>query len=179
MTAEGMRAASTVCFTMHGIGVSGGIAIGHAHLFAGMSAEVNHYEIAPADVIREQRRYDRAVRETRDELQELAESVLHSAAAEIAPFVRVHMMLLDDDAFAAAPRDIIREQRCNAEWALRVQLDELLAQFTDIADPYLRERAADVRQVAERVLAALAGSSKRRITAKPVREDAAILVARD
>jgi phosphotransferase system enzyme I (PtsI) len=178
MTAEGARAISTVCFTMHGIGVSGGIAVGHAHLFAGMAAEVNHYEITAGDVAREQRRYDRAVRETRDELKDLAESVRHSAAAELAPLVRVHMMLLDDDAFAVAPRDIIREQRCNAEWALRVQLDELVAQFTDIADPYLRERAADVRQVADRVLSTLAGS-KRRIALKPVREDASILVARD
>jgi len=178
MSAESGRGASTVCFTMHGIGVSGGVAIGHAHLFAGMSAEVSHYGIAAADVLREQRRYDRAVREVREELKELAESVRHSTASELAPFVGVHLMLLDDDAFAAAPRDIIREQRCNAEWALRVQLDELLAQFTDIADPYLRERAADVRQVAERVLSALAGS-QRRIVAKPVREDAAILVARD
>jgi len=57
-------------------------------------------------------------------------------------------------------------------------LDELLAQFTDITDPYLRERAADVRQVAERVLAALAGT-KVTLAAKAVREDASILVARD
>ncbi len=180
MSADGTarNPVSTVCFTMHGIGVSGGIAIGHAHLFAGMSAEVAHYEIPAADVAREQRRYDRAVKEARDELDILAESVRHSTAAELAPFVKVHMMLLDDDAFATAPRELIREQRCNAEWALRLQLDELLAQFTDISDPYLRERAADVRQVAERVLSALAGS-KRRITAKPVREDTAILVARD
>jgi phosphotransferase system enzyme I (PtsI) len=180
MTADGAarNPVSTVCFTMHGIGVSGGIAIGHAHLFAGMSAEVAHYEIPAADVAREQRRYDRAVKEAREELDILAESVRHSTAAELAPFVKVHMMLLDDDAFATAPRDIIREQHCNAEWALRLQLDELLGQFTDIADPYLRERAADVRQVAERVLSALAGS-KRRIAAKPVREDTAILVARD
>ena len=59
MSPEGARqppAGSTVCFTMHGIGVSTGIAIGHAHLFAGMSAEVDHYEISPADVTREQRR---------------------------------------------------------------------------------------------------------------------------
>ena len=53
----------SVCFTMHGIGVSEGIAIGQAHLFAGMSAEANHYEIAPGDVAREQRRYDRAVKD--------------------------------------------------------------------------------------------------------------------
>ncbi|MGE5617283.1 MAG: phosphoenolpyruvate--protein phosphotransferase, partial [Bacillota bacterium] len=168
----------TVCFTMHGIGVSGGIAIGHAHLFAGMSAEAHHYEISGADIGREQRRYDRAIKEVRDELNELAESVRHSAASELAPFVKVHLMLLDDDAFAQAPRDIIRREHCNAEWALRLQLDELLAQFTDIEDPYLREREADVRQVAERILSALAGT-QRRIAMRPVREDQSILVARD
>ena len=168
----------TVSFTMHGIGVSGGIAIGHAHLFAGMSAEVDHYEISGADVLREQRRYDRAIKEVREELNELSESIRHSAAAELAPFVNVHMLLLDDAAFSEAPRDIIKEQHCNAEWALRVQLDELMAQFSDIEDPYLREREDDVRQVAERILGALAGT-QRRIAMKPVREDASILVARD
>jgi phosphoenolpyruvate-protein phosphotransferase (PTS system enzyme I) len=173
-----MSGEPTVSFTMHGIGVSGGIAIGQAHLFAGMSAEANHYEIGAADVTREQRRYDRAVREVRDELKELAESVRHSASAELAPFVKVHLMLLDDDAITEAPRAIIREQHCNAEWALRMQLDELMAQFSDIEDPYLREREDDVRQVAERVLGALAGT-ERRMSMKPVREDASILVARD
>ncbi|HEX3062497.1 MAG TPA: phosphoenolpyruvate--protein phosphotransferase [Usitatibacter sp.] len=178
MSPDGARDPSGVCFTMHGIGVSGGIAIGHAHLFAGMHAEVDHYEIPAAEVFREQRRYDKAVKEVRDELNELADSVRHSAAAELAPFVNVHRMLLDDAAFTDAPREIIREQRCNAEWALRQELDELLAQFSDIDDTYLREREADVRQVAERVLGALAGT-RARIAMKPVREDASILVARD
>ncbi len=180
MTPDGARPAGaySVCFTMHGIGVSGGIAIGHAHLFAGMSAEVHHYEITGLDVIREQRRYDRAVKEVRDELNELSESIRHSASAELAPFVNVHMLLLEDSAFSEAPRDIIREQHCNAEWALRAQLDELLAQFGDIEDPYLKAREDDVRQVAERILGALAGT-RRRIAMKPVREDASILVARD
>ncbi|HET9469831.1 MAG TPA: phosphoenolpyruvate-utilizing N-terminal domain-containing protein, partial [Usitatibacter sp.] len=179
MSADGARpAASTVCFTMHGIGISGGIAIGHAHLFAGMSAEVDHYAVPPAEVQREQRRYDRAVKEVREELKALAQNVRHSGASELEPFVKVHLMLLDDDAFSDAPREIIRKEHCNAEWALRLQLDELLAQFTDITDSYLRERAADVRQVAERVLAALAGT-KATLAAKAVREDAAILVARD
>jgi len=179
MSPEGARAApSTVSFTMHGIGVSGGIAIGHAHLFAGMGAEVDHYEISGADVVREQRRYDRAVKEVREELDELVESVRHSAAAELAPFVNVHRLLLDDAAFKEAPREIIRERHANAEWALRTQLDELLAQFADIEDQYLKEREDDVRQVAERILGALAGT-KRRIAIKPVHEDSSILVARD
>ena len=179
MSPEGAGAAGTnVAFTMHGIGVSGGIAIGHAHLFAGMSAEVDHYEIAAVDIFREQRRYDRAVKEVRDELAALTMNVRHGPSAELAPFVNVHPMLLDDSAFTDAPRDIIRRQHCNAEWALRIQLDELIAQFTDIEDPYLRQREDDVRQVAERILGALAGS-ERRITMKPVREDPGILVARD
>ena len=179
MAADGAApGASNVCFTMHGIAVSGGVAIGHAHLFLGMSSEVDHYEIPSHEVSREQRRYDRAVKEVRDELEGLAESVRHGGSAELAAFMRVHILLLEDDAFAHAPREIIREQRCNAEWALRLQLDDLLAQFGDVTDPYLRERAADVRQVAERVLAALAGS-QRRIPSKPVREDGSILVARD
>jgi len=167
-----------VCFTMHGIGVSGGIAIGHAHLFAGMSAEVDHYEIQPAYIPAEQRRYDRAVKEVREELARLTENVRHSTAAELAPFVKVHLMLLEDDAFSQAPREIIREQRCNAEWALRAQLDELLAQFSGIEDPYLREREDDVRQVAERVLLALAGTQTRAMM-KAVPEGSSILVARD
>jgi phosphotransferase system enzyme I (PtsI) len=178
VTPDGARAPSTVCFTMHGIGVSGGIAIGHAHLFAGMSAEVQHYQVAPSEVAREQRRYDRALKEVRDELNELAESVRHGPSAELASFVNVHAMLLDDDAFTQAPREIIREQQCNAEWALRQQLDLLMQQFSEIEDVYLREREDDVRQVAERVLAALAGT-RRRIAIKPTREDNAILVARD
>ncbi len=179
MAPEGAGTPRSVCFTMHGIAVSGGIAIGHAHLFLGMSTEVDHYVIPPHDVGREQRRYDRAVKEVRDELKELADSVRHSAAAELAPFVNVHLMLLEDAAFAEAPREIIAEQRCNAEWALRTQLDELTAQFDDIEDEYLRERETDVRQVAERVLSALAGS-KRRLAIKPTRQDTdMILVARD
>src|SRR5258706_122834 len=91
-------ASATVSFTMHGIGVSGGIAIGHAHLFAGMSAEVDHYDISGLDVVREQRRYDRAVKEVKEELAELAESVRPSTASELAPFVNVHLMLLEDAA---------------------------------------------------------------------------------
>ena len=178
MTADGAPTPSSVCFTMHGIGVAGGIAIGHAHLFSGMSTEVDHYEIGALEVQREQRRYEKAVKEVRDELKELRDSVRHGPAAELAPFVNVHLLLLEDAAISDAPRELIRDMHCNAEWALRTQLDELLKQFDDIEDPYLREREADVRQVAERVLGALAGT-RRRIAVKPNREDAAILVARD
>ena len=84
---------SNVCFTMHGIGVSSGIAIGHAHLFIGMSTEVDHYEVPAGEILREQRRYDRAVKDVREELKELADSVRHSAQAELAPVSYTHLTL--------------------------------------------------------------------------------------
>jgi len=170
--------AENVCFTIHGIGVSGGIAVGHAHLFHGMSTEVAHYEIASHDVGREQRRYDRAVKEVRDELQALTDDVLHGPASELAPFVNVHRMLLEDAAVSEAPRDIIREQRCNAEWALKQQMEVLLAQFDEIDDAYLRERKTDVKQVVERVLQALTRDAQAAASVAPP-EDGSILVAHD
>ena len=66
-------------------------------------------------------------------------------------------MILDDSSLSHAPRALIREQRCNAEWALVQQMDKLVAQFEEIEDPYLRERKADIGQVVERVLSALIG----------------------
>jgi phosphotransferase system enzyme I (PtsI) len=53
---------------------------------------------------------------------------------------------------------LVRERRCNAEWALIQQMERLVEQFESIDDPYLRERKADVQQVVERVLKALMGT---------------------
>ncbi len=82
------------------------------------------------------------MKEVRDELKGSPRACATAPPPSSPPFVNVHLMLLEDDAFSEAPREIIREQRCNAEWALRTQLDELTAQFDDIQDEYLREREA-------------------------------------
>jgi phosphotransferase system enzyme I (PtsI) len=66
-------------------------------------------------------------------------------------------MILDDSTLSGEPRGIIEHERCNAEWALQTQTDALLQQFEAIEDAYLRERRADVLQVAERVMKALSG----------------------
>jgi phosphotransferase system enzyme I (PtsI) len=66
-------------------------------------------------------------------------------------------MILNDPTLAEAPKRIIAEQRCNAEWALTQQLEVLVEQFEQIEDPYLRERKTDVVQVVERVLKRLLG----------------------
>jgi phosphoenolpyruvate-protein phosphotransferase (PTS system enzyme I) len=170
-------------FTLHGLGVSGGIAIGHVHLVTSASLEVDHYSIPEEFVTKEIKRFDKAVKTVRAELDALETEVKSSqrgdASADMAAFVTVHRMILDDPSIAEAPRDIIRAESCNAEWALKLQLDELLAHFADVQDEYLRERKTDVRQVAERVVAALSGQGGEVPEKLRERAEDTILVAHD
>jgi phosphotransferase system enzyme I (PtsI) len=144
-------------FVIHGIGVSGGIAIGHAQLMAHAAFEVPHYEVARNRIDAEVVRFDRAMDETHAELQSLIDKLPPNAPPEYAAFVQLHLMILNDPTLAEEPRVRIREQHCNAEWALKQQMDMLVAEFEAIEDAYLRERRADVEQVVERVLKGLMG----------------------
>ncbi len=145
-------------FTLHGIGVSGGIAIGRAHLVSHATLEVSHYVVPLYQVPEESARFDAAVRKVRAEFTDLHTEIPEGAPAEFSAFVNLHQMILDDATLSVEPRRIIETEQCNAEWALKVQTDVLLAQFDAIEDTYLRERRNDVIQVVERVLRALSGA---------------------
>jgi phosphotransferase system enzyme I (PtsI) len=172
-----------VSFTLHGLGVSGGIAIGHAHLVTNASLEVDHYQIPEEFIAREIKRFEKAVKLVRTELNNLEKEIQTThkgeASGEMAAFVTVHRMMLDDPSLSETPRDVIRRESCNAEWALKLQLDELLAQFAEVQDEYLRERKTDVRQVAERIVAALSGQSSDVPEKLRERAEDTILVAHD
>ncbi|MBK9161347.1 MAG: phosphoenolpyruvate--protein phosphotransferase [Nitrosomonadales bacterium] len=144
-------------FTLHGIAVSGGIAIGHAHLISHTSLEVAHYVLPKQLVDGELARFDAALQATRTELATLRGNRPNYAAAEFDAFLELHQMILDDPQLSVAPRDMIAKEQCNAEWALKVQTAALVAQFDEFEDAYLRERQADVKQVAERLLKQLLG----------------------
>jgi len=144
-------------FVLHGSSVSGGITIGHAHLVSSARLEVAHYEIPDESVEAEIARFDGAIAHVKHELSALEAHIPADSPAEFGAFVNLHRMILEDTSLSHAPRELVRERRCNAEWALVQQMDKLVAQFEDIEDPYLRERKADIRQVVERVLNALMG----------------------
>ncbi len=146
-------------FILHGVGVSEGIAIGHAHLASSAALEVAHYLIPKNQINKEISRLDNAFATVREELETLQASVTNSgpSLAEFSAFLDLHHMILDDPTLLEAARDCIRQTYCNAEWAVTQQMDVLLAQFEKIEDAYLRERKADVVQVVERVLKALLG----------------------
>ena len=165
-------------FTIHGIGVSGGIAIGRAHLLTHTQLEVEHYDIAPGDVEQEKARFDRAINSVRAELAALAEHIPPGSPAEFEGFLKLHLMILDDATLSEAPKRLIEEQRANAEWALTQQAETLLTQFDRIEDEYLRERKTDVVQVVERVLKALMGQP-RAIPAPLHPEEDSVQVAHD
>jgi phosphotransferase system enzyme I (PtsI) len=163
---------------LHGIGVSGGIAIGRAQLVSHATLEVAHYAIPPGKVEAEVARFTNAVNEVRKELEGLHLAMTgDDAPAEFGAFLDVHWMILSDATLSEVPKKIIVEQRCNAEWALTQQMNVLVEQFDEIEDPYLRERKADVVQVVERVLKRLMGKPGSLPTS--VAEERTILVAHD
>ncbi|MYM75866.1 phosphoenolpyruvate--protein phosphotransferase [Duganella sp. FT109W] len=147
-------------FTLHGIPVSRGIAIGRAHLMAPAALDVKHYLVAEEQVEAEVSRLQQALAAVHKELQTLWNELPKDAPTELGAFIDVHALILSDPMISEAPLDIIRARHYNAEWALLTQIDELSAQFDEIEDPYLRERKADIQQVAERVLKVLMGTER-------------------
>jgi phosphotransferase system enzyme I (PtsI) len=148
-----------VSFTLHGIPVSRGIAIGRAYLIAPAALDVDHYLIEPAQIDSEIERFRAALHLVQQELDSLRADLAADAPSEMGAFLNVHMMILNDAMLVQETIDLIRSRRFNAEWALTEQLERISRHFDDIEDEYLRERKADVQQVVERMLKALAGAS--------------------
>lgn len=146
-------------FTLHGIPVSRGIAIGRAHLLKPAAREVKHYLVAEERVEAEVARLTGAIDSVKQELRTLRHDLPADAPTELAAFIDVHALILSDPIIAEEPQRIIRSRHYNAEWALLSQIDELSAQFDEIDDPYLRERKNDILQVGERILKVLTGSA--------------------
>ena len=142
-------------FTLHGIPVTNGIAIGKALRIAPSAMDVKHYLVDEGAEQVEQTRLLNAFEVVRQELKSLRASLPDAAPEEMGAFLDVHGMILADPTLTEKPLELIKGRRYNAEWALATQLEDLLEQFAEIEDEYLRERAADIRQVVERVMKVL------------------------
>jgi phosphotransferase system enzyme I (PtsI) len=169
-----------VSFTLHGMGISGGIAIGRVLLMSHATLEVAHLSLNARQVDKEVARFETAVRAVQDELTAIRETI-ENAQAEVLAFIDIHAMFLDDPEITETPKAIIRERRCNAEWALVQQMEHLVRQFEQFEDPYLRERKFDVVQVVERLVKELLGHPGRSALrkAKADAEEKLIVVAHD
>ncbi|GAB4406302.1 MAG: phosphoenolpyruvate--protein phosphotransferase [Rhodoferax sp.] len=150
-------------FSIHGLTVSRGIAIGRAVVVGSSRLDVAHYFIDASRVDAEIER----LRDARDAVIEEIHRLQHSltqlgprdTSQELAALLEVHLMLLQDEELTRGVKRWITERLYNAEWALTSQLEVVSRQFDDMADDYLRERKADLEQITERILRALRGDS--------------------
>ena len=146
-------------FSVHGLAVSRGVAIGRAVLVASSRADVDHYfieaEKTDAEIVR-MRTSRNAVME---EIVRLQQDLPKDAPQEIAALLDVHLMLLQDEVLISGVKHWITERHYNAEWALTTQYEIIARQFDEMEDQYLRERKADLEQVVERILRHMKGAA--------------------
>lgn len=143
-------------FQVFGLPVSRGVAIGRAVLVASSRVDVAHYFIDDAQIELEIERLREARDHVASELSVLQRDLPGDAPGELSALLDVHLMLLHDETLTGATKQWIQERHYNAEWALSAQLEVIARQFDDMEDAYLRERKADLEQVVERLLRAMA-----------------------
>ena len=148
-------------FAVHGIAVARGIAIGRAVVMGSGRADVAHYFITPEQVPAEIERIRVGRNAVVDEIHRLQQTIAgmgpKEAPHELSALLDVHLMLLQDEELITGIKHWITDRLYNAEWALTTQLEVLSRQFDDMEDEYLRERKADLEQVAERILRYMKG----------------------
>jgi phosphotransferase system enzyme I (PtsI) len=148
-------------FSVHGIAVARGIAIGRAVVVGSGRADVAHYFIQQPQIDAEIERVRLGRNAVVDEIHRLQQTITtmgpKEAPHELSALLDVHLMLLQDEELISGVKHWITERLYNAEWALTTQLEVLSRQFDDMEDDYLRERKADLEQVAERILRYMKG----------------------
>lgn len=148
-------------FSIHGIAVARGIAIGRAVVMGSGRADVVHYFIEPSQVQAEIERIRAGRNAVVEEIHRLQQTIStmgpKEAPHELSALLDVHLMLLQDEELISGIKHWITDRLYNAEWALTTQLEVLSRQFDDMEDDYLRERKADLEQVAERILRYMKG----------------------
>lgn len=136
--------------------VEPGIAIGQAHIIQRNEIEIGEYRIEPDQAEAEVERLLHAAQVAGQHLEKLAGRLRKAAGVSGEEIVRTHLAMLEDSSLVQASAAHIRKQLCNAQWALQLHLESLLAEFRAIDDDYIRSREDDVVQVVRMVQQALA-----------------------
>ena len=154
-------------FSIHGLAVARGIAIGRAVLVASSRVDVAHYFIQPEQVEAEIVRLRLARDAVIEELRRLQKDLTDDAPPELGALLDVHLMLLEDESLSMGVKHWIEGRLYNAEWAVSSQMEVIGRQFDEMEDAYLRERKSDLEQVTERVLHFLKGGTSPVVRIKP------------
>ena len=156
-----------------GKSVFGGIAIGKISVYRKNEQQVRR--VRTEDTKGELARYEAAKAAAIEQLQELYQKALKEVGEANAVIFEIHQMMLDDGDYNESVENIIETQKVNAEYAVAVTGDNFAQMFRAMDDDYMRERAADVKDISERVLSILNGGQK----GKVVTDEPVIIVADD
>ncbi|MDE6030934.1 MAG: phosphoenolpyruvate--protein phosphotransferase, partial [Oscillospiraceae bacterium] len=142
-----------------GKGVYGAVAVGRISVFKKRDAEVKRLRVE--DTEGEKLRYEQAKSAARDQLQGIYEKALREVGEANAAIFEIHQMMLDDDDYNDSIVNIIENQSVNAEYAVAVTADNFAEMFSAMDDAYMNARAADVRDISNRLISVLSGESAR------------------
>lgn len=163
----------TVMQIYHGKSVFGGIAIGPVSVYRKGEQQVKRVRIE--DTEREKLRCRKAVEESIHQLGELYEKAVREVGEANAAIFEIHQMMLEDEDYLEAIENIIDTQKVNAEYAVAVTGDNFSQMFASMDDEYMRGRAADVKDISERLLTCLSGENSTALRT----DEAAIILAED
>jgi len=158
-----------------GLGVSEGIVVGQVLRMHHQADPIYHRRLRPDDAEAEIERFHTAVALATKQLTSIKEKAEQRFGKDHAYIFDAHLLMLEDEKLLRDVDTYISGQLVNAEWAVKVVSDRMLHLYSQIEDPYLRERGSDVEDVIRRVLATLAGSKPETGT---ITENA-VIVARD
>ncbi len=164
---------------LSGIGVSRGVVIGRVHKMAGGDLDIPELTIEAQQVEAEIARFSKALGQAREQLREVRAQIPANTPGDIAAFIDTHLLMMQDSSLSDVVIKLIRERSCNAEWALKLQRDNLVAVFDQMDDAYLKTRRDDVEHVTQRILRVLLKQDRPLTSPKKRDAEPAVLVADD
>ena len=167
----------TLALTGHG--VARGIAIGRCHIVVRNELDIGEYRIAPNEVDREIQRYREAVETARNQLSEMVDRMDENVTASAGEILQTHILMLEDSTIRRNTEEHIRNELCNAEWALQTQLEAVLLEFRSLEDEYIRTRGEDITQVVRLVQGRLAAEETAHLEGVPDRLADTLVIATD
>jgi len=164
-------------YVLKGVGVSPGVASGKAFLFDPLGSELSFYKLSDKSLVtKEIKRLKAALNESERQLNEIKSGIHGIIGTDPLYIIDVHLMLLRDKAFIRHTVGHIKQSCVNAEWAVRMTLDQYRELFDRVEDEYLRSRFSDIQYVGKRILRNLSG--EKRVPFAEIREEV-IVVATD
>lgn len=139
----------------HGKSVTNGVAIGKIFIYKKEEQQVKRNKVS--DTIVECNRFREAKKEAIEQLGKLYADSVKTIGETNAQIFEIHQMMLQDEGFVEAIENMIKDQSINAEFAIATTADHYYKMFSDMEDEYMRGRAADVKDISERVLSILGG----------------------